>query len=260
MAEKIINANGYEFSIDTETGTTTARGDLQSEKALRGGKMNISGKLSTDHDGHLVAARANGPMIPENIHAQNSQLNQGTYKRVENAEQRLLADNATIQTERTAFTTNLQGENGERPSAYMVNDRITYADGQTQDVHLSFANMSRSEQENLNQSLDVHSDMLDVSNPGDVLRDSMLDMEYASLMESTDTELPGIREEFEEQISMSFPMESTMEPDVWNFEYAEYTEDPNVESESDWSFDVSSETEADIGEVEAGAEFSMDDE
>lgn len=260
MAERTINANDYEFSIDTETGTTTVRGNLQSETAARGGKVGVPGKLSTDHEGHLVAARANGPAIPENLHAQDRQLNQGTYKRVENAEQRLLADNATIQTERIAFTTDLQGGRGERPSAFMVNDRITYADGQTQDVHLSFANMTVNEQENINQSLDAHVDMLDVPNPGDTLRDSMSSMEYANLMENTDSEMPGIREEFEEQISMSMPMESAVESDLWDFDNAEFTEATNTDPISDWSFDASIEAEADIGEVDTGAEFSMDDE
>ena len=67
----------------------------------------------------------------------------------------------------------------------MVNDTVTYADGRTQDIHLSFANIDYAAQEEMNRSLDSYSDMLDEPNPGDGLRASLSVPEYAELMEET---------------------------------------------------------------------------
>lgn len=209
MAERIISANGYDFSVNTGTETITAAGKLQSVMAPRDAQVQIKAggteRLSTDHGGHIISAAANGPAIPENLTAQDAHLNQGPFKSMENAEQRLLAHDASIQTERTAFVSGQHSPTGSRSDVYMVNDEITYADGQTQNVHLSFANLSVSEQENLNQALDAHTDMLHMLNPGDGLREELTPEEYAELMEETDHSLPNIKDEFIEQTYLSFP-------------------------------------------------------
>ncbi len=81
--------------------------------------------------------------------------------------------------------------------AYMVNDHVTFADGKTQDVHLSFSNMSKAEQTQLNEQTSAIFDTGE-PNPGDSLREQMSPQEYSQLMEEIDPALPSIQDEFAE--------------------------------------------------------------
>lgn len=252
MPTKIVNENGYTFQVK-ETGTTTVKGEVQNATAKRDGYLQTQAggtlREATHQGGHLVAAQANGPAIKENIFAQDAKLNQGAYKSVENAEQRLLKDNANIQTERTAYVSAQKNATGSIPDAFLINDRITYADGQTQEVHLSFANLTRTEQEGLNQELNAHADMLDeLPNPGDELRNSMSTAEYSNLMEETDAGLSSVRNEFEEQTSIT----TTIEPEGGEANMGWGENDADIAG-----------TETDVAGAEAnvddGADLSMDD-
>lgn len=202
MGEKVTVQNGYTFTTDTETGTVTARGELQAQKAPRS-HLNAekAGLLMTEgtQKGHLVPAQDNGPTTAENISAQHKDLNQSTVKKVENAERRLMADKenpAKIQTERIAFANNQRKDGKIQPDAYMFNDQITYADGTKDTVHLSFTNISKKQQEGLKAEMEAIP-VPEMPNPGDTLRERMDPKEYARLMEATDRELPDIRTEFE---------------------------------------------------------------
>ena len=78
----------------------------------------------------------------------------------------------------------------------MVTDTITYADGYAETIHHSFTNASNAEQEAWNDASAALPDTFDAPNPGDALRSSMSSEEYASLMESTDAQLPGIADDY----------------------------------------------------------------
>ena len=196
-----VEANGYMFSTD-QNGTITVTGELQSEAAVRDGAMQAhaggSARLATDDGGHLVAARANGPAIEQNLSAQDRNLNRSSFKAMETAEQNAIKGGAKISTERTAFVSNdIAADGFKRPDAYMVNNHVTFADGKTQDVHLSFSNMSKAEQTQLNEQTSAIFDTGE-PNPGDSLREQISPQEYSQLMEETDPALPSIQDEFAE--------------------------------------------------------------
>ena len=183
----------FTYEVNKETGTTTARGELEINKASRSQmKKAFTGKdkLATDDRGHLVVARFDGKAIPENLFGQNRNVNRIDFKHVENAEAKALKQGATIDTERTAFISN-----GTRPDNFMINDTVTFQNGVTEELHYSFTNMSHAEMEELNE---ISSDyMFDDPNPGDTLRDMMSVEEYSTLMTETDAELPGIAQDFQ---------------------------------------------------------------
>lgn len=198
---RTIEANGYRFDV-YENGTVVAQGEIKDQPAE---KRNIkmqreaggTSRLGTDQGGHLVAARQYGPSIKENLSAQDRHLNQGPYKTVENAEINVIrnvSNPGIIQTERTAYITNIT-KNGGRPDAYMINDFITYANNQTQQIHLSFSNLTVQEQEEMEQITDEQ-DFKSYDNPNDILRENMNTEEYTGLMEETDSLLPDIKDEF----------------------------------------------------------------
>lgn len=102
-----VKVNGYEFEVDERTGTMIASGALSVGKTAprthRAAKAGGSRHEESDHDGHGIAARFNGPTIEENLSAMNGKINQGSYKRMENAEVALLKTGASVQTERIAY-------------------------------------------------------------------------------------------------------------------------------------------------------------
>lgn len=133
---RTIEVNGYEFTVDTVTGTTMAAGELQNKAASRDSKMQVQAgeelRLETDQGEHLVAAVHNGPAIKENLFAQDAHLNQSQFKVVENAERRLISNTdypASIYTERTAYMPHAKQSNGVRPDAFMImdNSQILYS-------------------------------------------------------------------------------------------------------------------------------------
>lgn len=193
----ITEINGYEYTI-YDGGTVKACGYSQDNMASRNGmSKDIGGqsKLSTDDRGHLIGAQHNGPASDINLSAQNRSLNRGAYKAVENAEMRITRDAenpGNVFMEKTAFTINAN-ELGSRPEAYIVNDTITYESGAQQHVNLSFANLSPAEQQMYGEIASQYD--IEAENPGDTLRENEVD--YSSLMETTESSLPSIRDEFD---------------------------------------------------------------
>ena len=189
--------NGYIFSAD-KNGTVTALGELKSEKAPRDhfdAQKNGLLMEAGDQKGHLIPARNGGPAVKENMFSQHRDLNQSTIKKAENAENRLLDQGSTIRTERIAFVSNQKKDGKARPDAFLINDTVTYKNGKTEKVNLSFANLSRADQQKIHDSL-LRIAGEKAENPADTLRERMSSKEYADLMESTDRELPNLSDEF----------------------------------------------------------------
>ncbi len=188
--------NGYTFRTDTETGTTTASGRLQNTPAPRNAALQReaggASRLPTDHGGHLVGARMNGPAIEENHFAQDGGINQGSFKALENAEQRQLNRGATIETERIAY----MSEPG-RPSAFLVNDTITYASGKRSEVHYSVTNLSKATMDEIEAEA-ARLDVPDDTGWEEMKREIYTPGELALIQETADLQYPSIREEFEE--------------------------------------------------------------
>lgn len=120
-------------------------------------------------------------------------MNHGGYLAVENGERSALQNGAVIDSEKTAF---VNGQPGDRPTAFLVNDTITYPDGHTEAVHHSFANESYASQAEWNELSAALPGAFDGPNPGDGLRDSMSTAEYAELMEETSETLPGLQDDY----------------------------------------------------------------
>lgn len=195
MAKTTVEANGYVFVTD-ETGTVTATGALQDKMASRKGMPKKAGgslREAGDHNGHGVAARFNGPPIGANISAQNGKLNQGAFKRMENAEAAVLKDGGKITTERIAYSSRRAADGSVRPDAYMINDRVIYKDGERQNLHQCFANLSPKEQAEMNAIVQAQ-DIPELQS--DALREQMPPQQYAELMQETDKSLPDIKGEY----------------------------------------------------------------
>ncbi len=209
MADKMTNR------VDPVTGTIVYNGPSNIEKGSHSHMPpRTNTYLSTDERGHIQASCLGGTNKRDNIVPQSADLNHGGYYRMESGERTILGNGATIHSEKIAYAGN---QPGKRPDAFMVNDTVTYADGQTQNIHLSFANMTYADQDGLNRFLDEYSGTPDTPNPGDDLRASLSAPEYAELMAETDQALPDISQMFEEQT------------------FVDYTENAN----GDWSPDSS---------------------
>ena len=191
----VIENNGYTFEIDNKTGTTTARGEVKAEAASRSGMSSIhpdNYDSSTDDKGHLIAAAEGGPAEEYNVQSQDRGLNRSQYKVMENAESRSVKAGNKVETEKTAYISN----KGDKPDAYMVNDKITTPDGKTFSVHASFQNTSGKEQQEWSEITEQYSDIDEYPNP-DPLRESMSEEDYAALMEETGNESFSVKDEFD---------------------------------------------------------------
>lgn len=196
MAKTTVEANGYVFVTDESNGTVTATGALQDKMASRKGMPKKAGgslREAGDHNGHGVAARFNGPPIRANISAQNGKLNQGEFKRMENAEAAVLKDGGKITTERIAYSSRKAADGSVRPDAYMINDRVTYKDGERQNLHHCFSNLSPKEQAEMNAIVQAQ-DIPELQS--DALREQMTPQQYAELMQETDKSLLDIKGEY----------------------------------------------------------------
>ncbi len=193
MANKEYSENGFNYTV-AENGTTTVKGPASENPESRKGMDNIEPdgyREGLNDKGHLLSARQGGPAKNYNVFAQDRTLNRGPFKTTENAEVRLANEGYDVQVEKTAYISN----KGSKPDAYMINDTITSPDGKTQNVHLSFQNMSPEEQAEQNQIL-LENDFSDNYPNPDPLRESMTPEEYSSLMKETDQALPSVRDEF----------------------------------------------------------------
>lgn len=190
---KTYTDNGYTYTVE-DNGTVTAKGTVSEDPASRKGMSSIHPDgydSKTDDKGHLIAAREGGVAADYNVSAQDRGLNRGAYKTIENSEVDLANKGYTVETEKTAYVSNP----GEKPSAYMVNDTITTPDGKTHTVNNSFTNLSKSEMDEIDKSMqDIPMD--DYPNP-DPLRESMTPEEYNQLMEETDQYLGSVKDDYD---------------------------------------------------------------
>lgn len=222
-------------SIDSKTGTVRYDGPIE---IRLGDHSNMPSRtyayLPTDERGHVQASSLGGSNGRENIVPQSADLNHGSYTFMEQAERMALKD-GTIHSEKIAFASN---QPGQRPDAFIVNDQVTYADGTTQDVHLSFANLTNAEQDQMNaEAASLPAE--DYPNPGDGLRDSMSAEAYAELMEETDAQLPSISDEYAEADYSGVPTSA----EAWD---------------SDFSSDTDSSPSADCDGTSADAGYDSD--
>ena len=149
--------------------------------------------LPGDERGHVNASSLGGTNTTANVVAQSSDVNHGAFYSMEQGERAALQGHAEIQSAKTAI---VNGEAGDRPQAFMVSDTVTYADGHSEAIHHSFANEPYADQAAWNAESAQLPGALEAENPGDGLRDSLPEADYAELMESTDAELPGIQADY----------------------------------------------------------------
>jgi len=162
-----------------------------------------SSYLKTDERGHIQASSLGGNNTKDNVVAQSKDLNHGGYYHMELGEKAALKNGNTIQSEKIAFASN---QPGNRADAFMVNDTVTNAAGQSQNVHLSFSNLMNSEQQGMNEEATAQASNLfdSYQNPGDHLRETMSNEEYAELMVETDATLPNINDMYGEWITIEY--------------------------------------------------------
>lgn len=181
-------------TVNQQTGDVTYKGPLES---MKGNHNNMPSRteayLPGDERGHVNASSLGGVNTKENVVAQQRDLNHGAYYSIEKGERAALQNGATIESEKTAV---VNSQPGERPTTFLVNDTVTYADGHTESIHHSFTNESYATQTEWNNMSADLPGTFDVQNPGDGLRDSMDSEQYASLMEQTDAELPELDAEY----------------------------------------------------------------
>lgn len=180
---------GYS-SVNPNTGDVTYNGPLSLEK---GDHSHVPSRtdafLPGDERGHVNASSLGGVNSRANVVAQHSDVNHGPYLSVEEGERTALQNGATIESEKTAV---VNSQPGDRPTTFTVNDSVTYPDGHTESVHHSFTNESYADQAAWNDMSASLPGTFDGDNPGDGLRGSIDTESYSSLMDATDTEMPGL--------------------------------------------------------------------
>lgn len=181
-------------SINPNTGDVTYNGPLSLEKGDHSHMPSrTDAYLPGDERGHVNASSLGGVNSRTNVVVQHSDVNDGAYLSVEKGERTALQNGATIESEKTAV---VNSQPGDRPSTFTVNDSVTYPDGHTESIHHSFTNESYANQAAWNDMSASMPGTFDAPNPGDGLRGSMDSESYASLMESTDAEIPGLAEDY----------------------------------------------------------------
>ena len=181
-------------SVNPNTGDVTYNGPLSLEKGDHSHMPSrTDAYLPGDERGHVNASSLGGINSRANVVAQHSDVNHGAYLSVEKGERSALQNGATIESEKTAV---VNSHPGDRPTTFTVNDSVTYPDGHTESIHHSFTNESYADQAAWNDMSASLPGTFDAPNPGDGLRGSMDGESYASLMESTDAEMPGLAEDY----------------------------------------------------------------
>ena len=188
------NLRGNYTVVDPNTGTITSHGNLEITKGNhKGMPSRTSAYLPGDERGHIQASSLGGSNDPSNIVPQHHDVNRYGWRDMERGETDALKNGATIDSTKIAY---VDGKSGDRPSAFMVNDKITYPDGHTENVHLSFSNESyadQAEEERIVASLG--DEIYDAPNP-DAARESMSPEEYKALMEEANQVDFDIRDEY----------------------------------------------------------------
>ena len=187
-------SEGNHNVVDPDTGTITSHSNLERTPSDHSGMPSRTpAYLPGDERGHLQASSTGGSNDPNNIVPQNHDVNRYGWRDMERGETDALKNGASIDSTKIAY---VDGKPGDRPSAFMVNDKITYPDGHTETVHLSFSNQSYAEQEAEEKIVDsLGEDVYDAPNP-DAARESMAPEEYRALMEEADQVDLNIRDEY----------------------------------------------------------------
>lgn len=187
--------NPEHSSVNPNTGDVTYNGPLSLEKGDHSHMPSRTDAyhLPGDERGHVNASSLGGVNTRANVVAQHSDVNHGAYLSVEKGERTALQNGATIESEKTAV---VNSQPGDRPSTFTVNDSVTYPDGHTESIHHSFTNESYADQASWNDISASWPGTFDAPNPGDGLRGSMDSESYASLMDSTDAEIPGLEADY----------------------------------------------------------------
>lgn len=219
------------YNVDPESGTVTFSGSSELTKADHSNMpARTSVYLDTDERGHNQAASLGGNNSPLNVFAQAKDLNHGSYYEMEQGHRNALKSGAQISSEKIAFTT--EGV-GSRPSAFMDNDTITYADGKVQSVHNSFSNIMNAEHESFNALADKYTDLMDeFDNPGDALRDSMSETDYSELMSATDAEMPNVADMYQEADFSGLAGEGEALSGENSAESTEMSSDPGISADT----------------------------
>lgn len=231
-------------SVDPYTGNVTFNGPLSLEKGDHSHMPSrTSAYLPSDERGHVNASSLGGVNSRSNVVAQHRDVND-TFMSVEKGERTALKNGAAINSEKTAI---VNGQPGDRPSLFMINDSVTFSDGHTESVHHSFTNESYSNQAAWNDISASLTDTFDSLNPGDDLRSSMNSESYASLMENTDAEMPGLSDEY-------IPADFCGNPNSANTVSANTDMDVsnNTTSGNCYSDVISSAESVDFGNADAG--------
>lgn len=232
--------NPENSSVNPNTGDVTYNGPLSLEKGDHSHMPSrTDAYLPSDERGHVNASSLGGVNSRANVVAQHSDVNHGAYLSVENGERTALQNGATIESEKTAV---VNSQPGDRPSTFTVNDSITYPDGHTESIHHSFTNESYADQAGWNDISASLPGTFNALNPGDGLRDSMDSESYASLMESTYVEMPGLAEDYA-------PADFAGVPD--SSDTASVSADMGV-GEDTGSGDCSADSGGDAGSADAG--------
>ena len=190
-----MKKDNFTYTTNPENGTVISRGYLELTK---GDHSNMPKRTSAYPDGyergHTNASSLSGGNHRLNVHPQAKDLNHGAFANMEAGERDVLKAGGTIHSEKIAYNT---GPKGTAPEDNMVNDTVTHANGNTNHVNLSFANMNDPEQEAVQQMTPQGASLInEYDNPGDVGRQTYSTDEYAQLMEETDAQLGGIRDEY----------------------------------------------------------------
>ena len=164
-------------SIDSTNGNVSWKGPLSVEKGDHSGMPpRTDAYLPGDEKGHVNASSLAGDNSEANVVAQNKDLNHGGYLSIERGERDALQNGADIYSEKTAI---VDSQPGDRPSTFIVNDTVTYADGHSENIYNSFTNESNANQVEWNDMSSSLPDTYDAPNPEDNLRDLMGAEEYA---------------------------------------------------------------------------------
>lgn len=247
-------------TVDERTGSVNYTGPSEYTYAPRqstGARTSVY--LPTDDMGHVQGHSVGGDEKPHNIVAQSSDLNRagGGYYNMEKGERSAIKSGASIASSKTAFSMHA----GERHSAFMINDQITYQDGYVQEVHLSFANMTKADQAKIQEEIQSLP-MDDMPNPGDSLRSSISTQEYADLMTETDAQLPSVASEYAEADYNGVPVsaeaqDSTVTTNAASLPVAD--SDVADDADANCDADVSTGDDADCdSSADAGADSDPD--
>ena len=188
------NLRGNYTVVDSNTGTVTSHSNLEITKGNhKGMSSRTSAYLPGDERGHIQASSLGGSNDPSNIVPQHHDVNRYGWRDMERGETDALKNGASIDSTKIAY---VDGKSGDRPSAFMVNDKITYPDGHTENVHLSFSNESYADQAKEERIVaSLGDEIYDAPNP-DAARESMSPEEYKALMEEADQVDFDIRDEY----------------------------------------------------------------